>query len=119
VESFDIKPLPEELRRQYSEQWRSSQAQFVDDPSGAIAQADRLITEVMEKRGYEVGDFDQQSADVSVGHPQVVQNYRTAHEISQRSDRGEANTEDLRQAMVHYRSLFEELLQPEPAQATG
>jgi hypothetical protein len=119
VEAFDIKPLAEEDRRRYSDFWHSTQAQFVDDPAGAIRGADRLICEVMQKRGYEVGEFEQQSADVSVGHPQVVQNYRAAHEISQRNDRGEANTEDLRQAMVHYRSLFEELLEPEPAQTRG
>jgi hypothetical protein len=116
VEQFDIKPLAEEDRRRFSELWHSTQARFVDDPAGAISEADRLITQVMEKRGYEVGDFDQQSADVSVGHPQMVQNYRTAHEISERNDRGEANTEDLRQAMVQYRSLFDELLEEQPAE---
>lgn len=115
VEAYKIRPLSGEDSRRYGEQWRSTQARFVDDPSGAIAEADGLICEVMEKRGYPVGEFEQQSADVSVEHPQVVQNYRTAHEVSRRNDRGEANTEDLRQAMVHYRALFMELLEEQPS----
>jgi hypothetical protein len=115
VEQYNIRPLSREDSERYGEQWRSTQAQFVDDPSGAIREADRLICEVMEKRGYPVGEFEQQSADVSVDHPQVVQNYRAAHDISEKSDRNEANTEDLRQAMVHYRALFMDLLEEQPA----
>jgi hypothetical protein len=87
------------------------QAQFVDDPNGAVSNADQLLNEVMQVRGYPVGDFDQRAADISVDHPVVVENYRVAHEIAQRHNRGQASTEDLRQAMVHYRSLFDELLE--------
>jgi hypothetical protein len=115
VRQYEIRPLSREDSQRYSEQWRSTQARFVDDPAGAISEADRLISEVMQKRGYPTGEFEQQSADVSVDHPQVVKNYRAAHEISDRTSRGEANTEDMRQAMIHYRSLFMELLEEAPA----
>ena len=84
---------------------------FVDDPKGAVSRADELLNEVMIARGYPVGDFDQRAADISVDHPVMVGNYRTAHEIAVRHSRGEASTEDLRKAMVHYRSLFDQLLQ--------
>lgn len=87
------------------------QSRFVDDPRGAVADADLLIGEVMVARGYPMSDFEQRAADISVDHPQVVENYRAAHGIALRQGRGEANTEDLREAMVHYRSLFEQLLE--------
>jgi hypothetical protein len=92
----------------------------VDDPKGAVVEADRLVADLMQVRGYPVGDFEQRAADVSVDHPHVVQNYRTAHDIAVREQRGEASTEDLRKAMVHYRALFEDLLEtgePEPREA--
>jgi len=113
VEQLHIRSLPTEDRERFAEHWRSVQAQFVDDPKGATGEADRLVGEVMQARGYPVGDFEQRAADVSVNHPQVVEHYRSAHTIAQRADRGEAETEDLRQAMVHYRALFEDLLEAE------
>jgi hypothetical protein len=108
---FDIVPLEPEARARYIEAWRSTQAQFVDEPVEATREADRLITSVMRDRGYPVDDFEQRAADVSVDHPQVVDDYRAAHAIAAANDRSEASTEDLRQALVHYRSLFEELLE--------
>jgi hypothetical protein len=110
-QSFDIAPLEPEARARYLEAWRNTQAQFVDEPAQATREADRLITSVMRDRGYPVDDFEQRAADVSVDHPQVVDDYRAAHAIAARNDRSEASTEDLRQALVHYRSLFEELLE--------
>ena len=108
---FDIVPLEPEARARYIEAWRNTQAQFVDEPVEATREADRLITSVMRDRGYPVDDFDQRAADLSVDHPQVVDDYRAAHAIAAANDRSEASTEDLRQALVHYRSLFEELLE--------
>ncbi|MGA7672063.1 MAG: hypothetical protein WBW04_16670 [Nitrolancea sp.] len=110
VDHFDIRPLSSEDRGRFANSWQLVQTQFVDDPSGAVADADSLIGDVMLNRGYPVGDFEQRAADVSVDHPDVVSNYREAHRLAQMSERGEANTEDLRKAMVHYRSLFDDLL---------
>jgi hypothetical protein len=110
-ETFDIVPLEPEARARYIEAWRNTQAQFVDEPVVATREADRLITSVMRDRGYPVDDFEQRAADLSVDHPQVVDDYRAAHAIAAANDRSEASTEDLRQALVHYRSLFEELLE--------
>jgi len=107
VKKLDIRPLPDSAREQFVERWRKVQGLFVDDPRAAVAQADALIGEAMEARGYPVSDFEQRAADVSVEHPSVVMDYRTAHDIAQRR---EADTEDLRSAMVHYRSLFAELV---------
>jgi len=98
------------------------QLQFVDDPKGTVSRADQLVNEVMEVSGYPVADFDQRAADISVDHPIVVENYRVAHEIALRHSRGRASTEDLRKAMVHYRSLFDELLEdslPQRKEARG
>ena len=113
-EGFDIVPLEPEARARYVEAWRHTQAQFVDEPAEATREADRLITSVMRDRGYPVDDFEQRAADISVDHPQVVDDYRAAHAIAARNDRSEATTEDLRQALVHYRSLFEDLLEDRP-----
>jgi hypothetical protein len=110
-QGFDIVALEPEARARYVEAWRHTQAQFVDEPAEATREADRLITSVMRDRGYPVDDFDQRAADLSVDHPQVVDDYRAAHAIAAANDRSEASTEDLRQALVHYRSLFEELLE--------
>jgi hypothetical protein len=110
VEKLRIRELDPQERQRYGEQWRSVQAHFVDEPAGAIGDADRLCREVMEKRGYPVGDFEQQAADISVDHPEVVSNYRQAHAIAEQHEREGATTEQLRQAMVHYRALFSELL---------
>ena len=110
VEHLQIQPLTSEDRNRFAAAWKSVQAHFVDDPQRAIAEADRLVTEVMRVRGYPISDFEQRAADVSVDHPAVVEHYRQAYEIARRSARGEASTEDLRQAMVHYRALFDDLL---------
>ncbi|HEX9441995.1 MAG TPA: hypothetical protein VF909_20065 [Roseiflexaceae bacterium] len=111
VMGFDIQPLAPAERERFIEAWRSTQARFVDEPAAAIAEADRLVAQAMQARGYPVGDFEQRAADISVDHPNVVENYRAARAIALRNERGEANTEDLRQAMVHYRALFEDLLE--------
>jgi hypothetical protein len=110
VEKLDIRPLSAEDRGRFGQAWREAQARFVDSPSDAITEGDRLVTEVMRARGYPTDDFDQRAADISVDHPHVVSNYRSARSIALKNERGEATTEDLRMAMVHYRSLFDELL---------
>jgi hypothetical protein len=110
IEGFDIHPLTPPERASFTDEWTTVQAHFVDDPRAAIAEADRLVGRAMRARGYPVGDFEQRAADISVDHPAVVENYRGARGIAERSDRGDASTEDLRQAMVHYRSLFADLL---------
>jgi hypothetical protein len=114
-EQLDIKPLEPAARDRYADEWHQAQERFVDDPAEALGEADRLIQEVMRERGYPVEDFEQRAADVSVDHPEVVSNYRAAHGISTANQRGKASTEDLRTAMVHYRSLFSELLEVEVA----
>jgi hypothetical protein len=123
VEKLHIRPLDPATRRGFIERWAEVQARFVEDPPRAVMFADALLAEVMTARGYPVKDFDQRAADISVDHPHVVEHYRAAHEIAVRHSRGEASTEDLRQAMIHYRALFEDLVQveapaarePEPA----
>jgi hypothetical protein len=107
---LDIVPLTPAARERYLQQWQVVQARFVDGPAVAVREADTLVSSAMQERGYPMDDFDQRSADISVDHPDVVQNYRAAHGISLASEQEQATTEDLRQAMVHYRSLFEELL---------
>ena len=111
VERLAIRPLPPADRDRYADMWRGEQARFVDDPKSAVHEADRLVEEVMRRRGYPVGEFEQRAADISVDHPLVVENYRAAHDIATRLERGNAATEDLRQAMIHYRTLFEDLLE--------
>jgi hypothetical protein len=103
-DELEIRPLSPAARERYLEEWRSVQARFVDDPSGAVGQADVLIQSVMRDRGYPVDDFEQRAADVSVDHPTVVENYRAGHRLSA------GDTEEQRQAMVHYRALFEDLV---------
>ncbi len=116
VEKFNIRPLLPEQRARFLDDWQEVQARFVDDPQRSIALADALVGEVMKARGYPVEDFDQRAADLSVEHPRLVENYRTAHDIAVRHGRGEAGTEDLRKAFIGYRSLFEQLLQTEEAE---
>lgn len=111
VERMPIRPLPPDRRARFTAEWNEQQARFVDEPTRAVIEADHLIEEVMKERGYPVTDFDQRAADISVDHPRVVNNYRTAHEITVRHERGEANTEDLRRAMICYRDLFRELVE--------
>jgi hypothetical protein len=109
---LEIRPLPSAARYRFLEAWQGVQSQFVDDPSAAVARADELIQSVMSERGYPVEDFEQRAADVSVDHPQVVENYREGHRLAQSSANGSGSTEDLRQAMRRYRALFDELVEP-------
>lgn len=111
VEEFDIRPLDPAERTRFASRWIAVQSRFVDDPKSALGEADELVTEVMSERGYPMNDFDQRAADVSVDHPRVVEDYRAAHGISERVGSNDATTEDMRQALVHYRSLFSELLE--------
>lgn len=110
-EELDIRPLSPEACERYAERWRKVQAGFVDEPAGAVAEADTLVQEVMHERGYPMDDFEAQAELVSVDHADVVHHYRKGHDIHLRYDRGDASTEDLRQAMKHYRALFEDLLE--------
>jgi hypothetical protein len=110
-EKFELRPLSSQARTDFAERWRIVQAQFVDDPKGSVTRADELVSELMSACGYPMTDFEQRAADISVDHPVVVENYRAAHDIALRHGRGQAGTEDLRKAMVHYRSLFDELLE--------
>jgi len=110
VERFHIRELPRDQREHFVTEWRGVQSRFVDDPAGAVSEADLLVGQLMHARGYPTSDFEQRAADLSVEHPSVVDNYRAAHEIALRHSRNEANTEDLRNAMIYYRSLFENLL---------
>lgn len=118
VEELEIRPVPPEQRDEYARQWRDAQAQFVDTPGEAVQEADRLVAEVMRERGYPVEGFDQREADLSVHHGEVLEHYRAAHGITLAYGQGHAGTEDLRQAMVHYRALFEELLETAPRDET-
>jgi hypothetical protein len=112
-EELELKPLSPEARDSYVSQWQVTQIRFVDDPKGAVAEADTLVQQVMRDRGYPVDDFERRVADISVEHPDLVERYRTAHGIAQASERNEASTEDLRHAVRHYRALFTELLEVE------
>jgi hypothetical protein len=113
VSEFEIRPLAPADRERYTERWGAAQRTFVDEPGAAVGEAHLLVQQVMHDRGYPVDeDFEQRAADVSVDHPSVVENYRAANSISIRAKQGEASTEQLRQAMVHFRALFEELLAP-------
>jgi hypothetical protein len=109
--SYDIRPLDRGARERYAGRWRVMQARFVDQPASSLGDADELVAEVMRERGYPVEDFEQQAADVSVDHPVVVDHYRQAHAIYARNAEQQASTEELRQALVHYRALFAELLE--------
>ncbi len=111
VEKLNIRDLDPIEHERFLKRWESVQSRFVDSPKGAVTEADDLVSSVMKARGYPVSDFDQRAADISVDHPRVVENYRTAHEIALRVGKDAATTEDLRTAMILYRSLFEELVQ--------
>jgi hypothetical protein len=111
VERFPIRELAADERERFVTEWRTVQSRFVDDPNAAVTEADELVSRLMQTRGYPMSNFDQRAADLSVDHPKVVDNYRAAHEIALRHRRGEATTEDLRQAIIYYRSLFDDLLQ--------
>ena len=109
-EALDLRPLSPQARDRYAQSWQATQSRFVDDPAGAVVEADALVQQVMKERGYPTDDFEQRAADISVDHPELVERYRTAHGIAQSHERGQASTEDLRQSVRHYRALFEELL---------
>jgi hypothetical protein len=113
VETLNIRPLSISERERYLADWTAVQAKFVDQPGQATVEADHLIMEVMQIRAYPVSDFDQRAADISVNYPALVSNYRAAREIAIKNENHQANTEDLRQAMIYYRSLFDELLKTE------
>jgi hypothetical protein len=111
VGKFSIRPLSVSERQHFLAEWRATQSRFVDDPRGAAEDADALVNKVMQSRGYPMSAFEQRADDVSVDHPRVVDNYRAAHEIAIRQRSGEATTEDLRSALIYYRSLFDDLLE--------
>jgi hypothetical protein len=111
VEGFAITTLTPSEAARFAQAWNTLQGRFVDNPNGVVVQADHLVYELMQKRGYPMGDFERRAADISVDHPSVVANYRAARAIALRDERGEADTEDLRKALVHYRALFDELLE--------
>jgi len=111
VEKLHIRSLDQTERDLFVQAWQKDQSRFVDDPQGAVLEADHLVSEVMAARGYPMSNFEQRAADISVDHPHLVENYRAAAEIALRQKRGNATTEDLRQAMVYYRKLFDELLE--------
>jgi hypothetical protein len=111
VEKFRIVPLAPGDAARFSQDWKTLQGRFVDNPKGVLVEADMLVRELMEKRGYPMGDFESRAADISVDHPAVVDHYRAAQAIAMRDRRGEADTEEMRKAVVHYRALFDELLE--------
>jgi hypothetical protein len=111
VEKLNIRDLDSMERERFSKRWEAVQSRFVDSPKGAVAEADDLVSSVMKARGYPLSDFDQRADDISVDHPRVMENYRSAHEIALRVGKEQASTEELRTAMIHYRGLFEELVQ--------
>ena len=111
IEKLNIRDLDPIEHERFTEQWKAVQSRFVDSPKGAVTEADDLVSSLMRTRGYPVSDFDQRAADISVDHPRVVQNFRSAHEIAMRVGKAQATTEDLRTAMIHYRSLFDDLVQ--------
>jgi hypothetical protein len=111
VGKLSIMPLTPVDAERFTEAWKTLQGRFVDDPKGAVIEADVLVRELMGKRGYPMGDFDSRAADISVDHPRVVENYRRAQDIVSSEQRGEADTEALREAVVCYRALFDDLLE--------
>ncbi len=118
VEALHIRALGAGDRARFVDSWRRVQARFVDGPGGAVTDADQLLGDVMSTRGYPMSNFEQRAADISVDYPLVLENYRSAHEIAIRQTHGQASTEELRQAMIHYRTLFDELVgEPEMARA--
>jgi len=111
VERLDILPLAPPEAARFTEAWHALQSRFIDNPKGVVVEAEQLVRELMEKRGYPMGDFERRAGDISVDHPDVVANYRAAQAIALRDQRGSADTEELRKAVVHYRALFDELLE--------
>ena len=114
VARLNITPLAPADAARFSQAWNALQSRFIDNPKGVVGQADHLVRELMVKRGYPMGDFERRAADISVDHPGVVTTYRAAQAIAARDERGDADTEELRKAVVHYRTLFDELLEVKP-----
>src|ERR1019366_8501686 len=119
VEKFSLRPLNPVDHERYAAEWAEVQRRFVDDPSTAVTQADKLVTNVMAARGYPMADFEQRAADISVSYPNLIENYRSARDLTLRHAKGETSTEDLRRAMVYFRSLFDELLETATPQRVG
>ena len=119
VSKLDVRPLEPAARDGFRHRWTEVQARFVDDPPAAVAEADDLLAGVLRSRGYPVSDFEQRAGDISVDHPEVVKHYRAGHDIAVRHERGEASTEELRQAMIHYRELFDELVEEQGSEPRG
>jgi hypothetical protein len=118
-EKLHIRSLSSEEKESFSRQWGDLQKRFVDDPAASIREADALVSDVLRARGYPMAEFDHRAEDISVDHPMVVRNYRAAHEIAIRHERGQASTEDLRQALVFYRELFDDLLEAQTMEPRG
>lgn len=119
TERYQIRRLNDDEQHRFAEEWRKTQARFVDDPSVAVRDADTLVCEVMRVRGYPMADFERRAEDLSVDHPEVIRNYRTAHDIAEQDKQQRGPTEDLRRAMVCYRELFDDLLESHPAHLEG
>jgi hypothetical protein len=119
VERIHVRSLSRDERDRFAQEWHDVQARFVDDPPASIDDADRLVCDVMRSRGYPMSDFDRRAEDLSVDHPYVIRNYRAAHDIATRHEKGEASTEDLRKALVYYRDLFDDLLEAHAAGPRG
>ena len=115
-QALEIRPLPAAAHTDFSNRWNLVQARFVDDPEGSVREADHLVNEVMEARGYPVRDFEERADIISVDHPRFVENYRAAHSIATGRAGGPSTTENLRKAIVHFRLLFDELLSDTPAE---
>jgi len=111
MQKVNIRPLTQEERERFADRWQALRSRFVDDPSGTIRDADRLIVEIMTARGYPRVDFEGRAEDLSVDHPLAISHYRTAREIAAKHEKGAATTEDLRRAVVCYGELYEELLE--------
>jgi hypothetical protein len=112
IDKLQIRPLTADESARFSASWRTAQTRFVDDPQAALGEADALITEVLAARGYPMSNWEQRVADISVDYPRVVDRYRTGHEVAVRHEQGDASTEDMRRAMIEYRELFAELVEP-------
>jgi hypothetical protein len=110
-DELELRPLSQEARERYLQQWQATQSRFVDEPAGVVSDADELVRRVMRDRGYPMDDFEQRAADISVEHPELVEKYRTANGIARASERGEASTDDLRHSVRHFRALFVDLLE--------
>jgi hypothetical protein len=116
MERIHIRSLSHEDQQRFVDRWQTVQREFIDNPAGTIQRADALVNEVMRAEGYPMADFEHRAEDISVGHPEVVQKYRLAHAISERQAQGKAGTEDLRQAVIYYRDLFDDLLETHPTE---